>query len=434
MQMLKPFEYEGIWWLPDKPEEKIEGTLRFDPSKGAKLELKEISNIEEVSVILGCSLSPISGIEFTLLHCYNQARDLLGVVPPEFYVKYVFMGVHSHFDKKENIKFRNISIQYLYLDDWANIQVFDIDFKSEGNMVIKYSKFKSIPVNIDEKLKIAVNAGVDSSLSRKEINLKKRAEIKIEPSEEEPFEYYLDIIDKIQKFLTLAVLKPVDPVEIKGTTELHKEERIGQTDYLPIEVYYKIPNIPNLPEEISPDNMLFTLKDIPSTDRLGELLKNWFERTKTKELKPIYESYFKILYNPSSYFEHRCFSFVAAIEGYHQRNFSGKETLKERLDKLFEKYQVILNELTEEELERLKIKDKNEFTCKVKDVRNYLAHFNEEKERKVSDVDLYLLTRKLELLIHAILLEEIGFDLSKIEELLKREIQQDRNKTVIIKN
>jgi len=39
--MLKPFEYEGIWWLPDKPEEQIEGTLRFDPSNGVNLELKE---------------------------------------------------------------------------------------------------------------------------------------------------------------------------------------------------------------------------------------------------------------------------------------------------------------------------------------------------------------------------------------------------------
>jgi hypothetical protein len=43
--------------------------------------------------------------------------------------------------------------------------------------------FKSIPINIDKNLKIAVNASVDDSFSGKEITLKRRTEIKIEPSE-----------------------------------------------------------------------------------------------------------------------------------------------------------------------------------------------------------------------------------------------------------
>lgn len=40
--MLESFEYEGIWWLPERPKEKVKGTLRFNPFKGAKLELKGV--------------------------------------------------------------------------------------------------------------------------------------------------------------------------------------------------------------------------------------------------------------------------------------------------------------------------------------------------------------------------------------------------------
>jgi hypothetical protein len=464
--MLKSFE--GIWWLPDKPEEQIEGTLRFDPSEGARLELKEILNIEEAPIILGFSDSPIPHIEFTLLNCDNQAKDLLGVVPPKFYVKYVFMG--THFQKPEDIKFRDVSVQLQYLFEWAGITGLNIEHPSEKEVLIRYEAPEAIKEEINNELNILI--GLDryimpSQNSQKEICIKEEAEIKIEPSEEKPFEYYLDIIDKIQKFLALATTKPVIPIEIRGTTELHKTEIIG--------IYYKIPNIPSLPEKILPNETLFTLKDIPSPDRLGKLLKNWIERTKTKELKPLYELYFGVLYSPSIYLEHRFLSFVIAIEGYHRRKFNREylseeeyksvydklvevipketnEDLKNRLigsleygnefslrsilNELLGKYQVILDEMTEDELKRLKIKKKEKFINTVVDVRNYLVHQNKELEKKFSGgafrLLICLVTQKLDLLIQAILLEEIGFEPPKVEELLKRKIQKDRNRTVII--
>ena len=37
--MMDKFEYEGIWWLPDKPEKQVSGTLRFTPNEGVILDL-----------------------------------------------------------------------------------------------------------------------------------------------------------------------------------------------------------------------------------------------------------------------------------------------------------------------------------------------------------------------------------------------------------
>lgn len=94
--MLKSFEYEGIWWLPDKPEEQVEGVLKFDPSKGTRLELNnllrknselEIMKIKNAPIILGFSLS---GRDFTLLNCYNPFA--VDFIPVEFFIDYIFEG------------------------------------------------------------------------------------------------------------------------------------------------------------------------------------------------------------------------------------------------------------------------------------------------------------------------------------------------------
>jgi hypothetical protein len=37
--MMEEFEYQRYWWLPDGPEKRVLGTLKFDPEGGATLNL-----------------------------------------------------------------------------------------------------------------------------------------------------------------------------------------------------------------------------------------------------------------------------------------------------------------------------------------------------------------------------------------------------------
>jgi hypothetical protein len=37
--MKDSFEYKGKWFLPDKPEERVFGTLKYDSKEGSTLEL-----------------------------------------------------------------------------------------------------------------------------------------------------------------------------------------------------------------------------------------------------------------------------------------------------------------------------------------------------------------------------------------------------------
>jgi len=40
--LIEEFEYTGEWWIPDEPEKKIHGTLRFTHNERATLELMGI--------------------------------------------------------------------------------------------------------------------------------------------------------------------------------------------------------------------------------------------------------------------------------------------------------------------------------------------------------------------------------------------------------
>ncbi len=58
--MIEKFEYKGYWWLPNRPETKIPGTLTFNPDEGAILDLegsfKDVGDLKRLlrpEVILG---------------------------------------------------------------------------------------------------------------------------------------------------------------------------------------------------------------------------------------------------------------------------------------------------------------------------------------------------------------------------------------------
>ena len=70
--MIEEFEYAGVWWIPDEPEKKIPGTLRFTHNERAILELMGIIKKKEIMsflpyIILGVSSG---GINITLHKCF----------------------------------------------------------------------------------------------------------------------------------------------------------------------------------------------------------------------------------------------------------------------------------------------------------------------------------------------------------------------------
>jgi len=447
-KMMKKFEYKGIWWLPDKPEEQIPGTLRFTPDEGAVLDLigsfkdiKDMNKILEPEIILGVSSN---GKNITLHKCFETKSSFSfpGFQTSSFYANLVFIG--AHFQKLENIKFKSLFVHYLHLDEWVNISGFDIKHLREKEVVIKYKLPEPFQIDISDGLKILINiraTGPSLSFVQKEATIKQKTEIKIETSEDKSFEYYRKIMYHIQNFLSLGIMEPVYPLTIEGITEVNKEMINDKLYNPPVEIYYKLPDIPKAPKTLHPFDMLFAFKDI--SDRFEVFLKNWFE--KADLLEPVYNLYFGTLYNPRMYLEHRFLNLIQAIESFHQRIHRGeylsveeykpvyktlvnaipdwvrsdlKNRLKEylkygrefslrkRLKEIFDKYQQVIDRF---------IENKNTFIRKVVDTRNYQIHHDEDiKERAAGGEELYRLTQKLKMLLEVCLLTELGFSSEKI--------------------
>jgi len=450
--MIEEIEYKGIWWLPDNPQKRISGTLRFAPGKGAILDLtgsfkdiKDMNKLFKPEIILGTSAE---GKNITLYKCIEVKSTLSipGLLTSSFDATVVFVG--AHFQRGEEIKFKRLSIHYSYLDEWVNISGFDIS-QGEEEISIKYKLPQPIQTVIgDYKISIDFKRiGPKQSIVQKEASVKQRAYITIEPLQEKPFEEYDKINYHIQNFLSLGITKPVYPLAIEGMTEVNKQIIGDKPYYPPVQIFYKLPGIPESSKTLLPYNMLFTFKDI--SNRFEAFLRNWFE--KRSLLKPVYDLYFGTLYNPRMYLEHRFLSLIQGIESFHQRTHRGeylsdkdykdvydalvnaipdkvkkdfrdslkdklkyanKFSLRKRLKDIFDEYQEILDEF---------IENTNGFINKVVVTRNYLVHYDQELEGKAAKgEELYRLTQKLGVVLETCLLAELGFNLNEIKDLFSK--------------
>lgn len=453
--MSEKFEFKGIWWLPDKPEEQISGTLRFVAAEGAVLELigsfkdlQDMNKILEPEIILGISSN---GKNITLYKCFetNSTISIPGFLTSSFYVHVVYVGVH--FRKAEEIKFKNLSIHYLHLDEWTNISGFDIKYlMEEKEVIIKYKLPEPFQANIDDELKILINfrfAGPEHSIFQNEATIKQTTEIKVETPEAKPFKDYRKIMYQIQNFLTLGITEPVYPLAIYGITEENREVINDKTFYPPVEIFYELRDIPLSPKILYPSDMLFTFGDI--SGRFDSFLRNWFE--KVDLLEPIYDLYFGTLYNPRMYSEQKFLSLVQAIESFHQRIHGGEYMSVEEYEPVYDALVNAIPDWVSSDLKyrlkeylkygrefslRKRMKDiiyiyqantdrfignKNAFIEKVVDTRNYQTHHDEDlKERAAGGEELDRLTQKLKVLLEVCLLTELGFSSEEIKGLFSR--------------
>lgn len=453
--MIDKFEYKGIWWLPDKPEKRISGTLRFTPNEGAILELigsfkgiKDINKMLEPEIILGISSN---GKKITLHKCSETKSNISfpGLLTSSFYANEVFVG--AHFQRSEDIKFRELSIRYSYLDEWGNISGFNIQHHDKKEVVIKYKQPEPIQASIGEDCKIFIDIQATysiHSIGQKEAGVKQETYIRIKHSVEKSLDEYWNIMRHIQNFLSLGVTEPVYPLAIIGITEANKQTINDKLYNPPVEIYYHSPEISRAPRTLYAHDMLFTFKDI--SDRFEIFLKNWFEKANT--LGPVYDLYFGTLYNPRMYLQHQFLSLIQAIEAYHRRKFEGKYLSDDDYEPIYKKFEEFINKLPIESsfkealksklkygneyslrkrlkdlLEKYKgvvddfIENKDAFINRVVDTRNYLTHYDENlREKAVDGEQLYCVTQQLKIVIVICLLSELGFNFEEIKNLLAR--------------
>jgi len=455
--MSNKIEYKGNWYLPNSPDKQVSGTLSINENGEAIIELigslRDMASEGESSMPLDATTDIILGIaaggkDITLLGRFIIGQDffIAGLPHPALKEKsptpqvsrdtanHVFVGIH--FDSKDEIRFREISVNYSLLDEWAHITGFgDVVEKGRREIEFHYRAPDSILLATVDDFKIYVGANASGSKpvswASRNATIDERTFIRIEFSEEKPLEYCLNIVYQIANFLSFAMLQPVYPLNVTAQTDRALQD---------VQIFLPQQEM-RASVQIEP---LFTLDDIK--EQTDALLTCWFGRAEL--LEPIYELYFGTIYAPRMYLYHKFLSLVQAIESYHRRtrdNFldpvdqheiritkildsisdeKEKKWLAKKLEHSNEPWLAMrLHKLLKEFSRFTKgfIADRPSFVDKVVASRHYLTHYDREKKDQAAEgVELFQLTYKLRLLTEICLLQAIGFTDDAIEAFIER--------------
>jgi len=455
---MEEFEYSGIWWLPENPENQVSGTLKYNPRDGATLILvgsfKEEKNFNifiQPKMILGVTSN---GKYITLYKCFETKFNMSfpGLLNSAFKVSVIIIG--CHFGKEEDIVFSSLSLSYSNLNEWTGISGFRLKPKfNQENRLIKFEVLYEFPEKIEAKFD-KYNISIDFNFNTKrengyELNLKQTTVFKIEPNNPFHLNEYLDEhLYNIQNFLSLAIGTAAYPLIIIGKSKASITKlNDGTIVYNDILIFYKLGTLVDLSKKVYEFDMLFSFKDI--SDNFEIILKNWIE--KSEILRPVYDLYFGTLYNPSMYLQHQFLSLVQALESYHRRKYEGKyisdnnyselheilvKSIPKNVESDFRKslYQKIkyLNEfslrkrikeifLKYGDLVESIIQDQENFIEDIVNTRNFLTHYDKDLEPKSKKgKELYWLTQKMKFLLEICLLSELGIHDESIKTLVSR--------------
>lgn len=444
--MMETIELKGFWWIPGNEEETMVGTLKFTSNEGSNLELiVEFFDEEKfnVDIILGRTSN---GADITLYKCFmiNYSYNSKGFSTVKIYSNIIFEGVH--FNKIEDIKFKEISCHYSNLDEWAWMNGFDVNQNTYNQIEVKYQfPIKEVvEVNNDYTVEIYPDIQMSSrNLVQKEMTISQKIYTKVINKTSKSFEEHMNELRHVQNFISLGVSKPVVIMELVGKTEANQEVFGKYIHYPKVNIYFEVQNLEQSQKSIIPLKMLFNLREIKG--EFSNILKTWFERKEL--LEPIINLYFGTQYNSQIYLEQKFLNLVQAVESYHRRTRKNIEIEESEHQK---RIATILNSVADEhkdwlegrlsysnepilrkrlkelvndcaEILRLNSNQRDSFIYKVCTTRNYFTHYDKSLEGKAAKaIELIDICNKLEKIIRFNLLIEIGFTKESAKGLMDK--------------
>lgn len=459
--MIEKFEIIGEWFLPTNKENRVHGTLMFDPQDTMDLIL--YGSLESDSlfplfktqeIILGLTSD---SKQITLYICHPTRLGGITLVQGEesgipsttYSIRYLLIGLHAY--KTSDLLFNQISTEIFNLGEWIGISGFkrpNINPEAIRNheITVDYKLPEPIEFGIDENIKGRFNFILKhSGFSRyqKTVTINQRVEYQVISVNEKSIDDLLKYINIFQNFLTLALYKSTYPLSIslsgtKHTKDYGKGRRYANT----IQLYFssrsfKINEKPKLDLE-----MIFDYGRIQND--FSTIIKNW--HLKYGLLEPAFDLVFEQFYNDNKFTINTFLNLAQSAETFHARvcnhtkiprkeyknmkesilrlapkeyhawlndqfNFGNNLNLHSRLTELIEKYSNLI-------LDKI-LGDKDEFVLKVKHSRNYYTHYSKKGVKKaLKGGELFYLSEKLKILLVCSFLIEVGFDKNKLETLL----------------
>ena len=459
--MTDKFEIKGEWFLPTDTENRVHGTLTFDPQDGTDLELygslegdNFFPELKDQEIILGLTSD---SKQVTLYNCFMTKSGGATLVQGEesgkpstiYSIRYLLIGLHVL--STSDLKFNQISSEIFNLGEWVGISGFkrqDINPERLKNheIVVEYKLPEFIDFEIDENTNgtfnfIANHPGL--SRYQKTITINQRVEFQAISKSEKCIDDLLEYVITFQNFLTLALYRSTYPLSISLSGERHKKDYgNGETYKKTIKLYFSSRNFKTNEKPKFDLEMIFDYRRIQPD--FETIIKNWY--SKYELLEPAFDLVFEQFYNGNRFTVNTFLNLAQSAETFHARvhnhtkipreqykkmkedilkvvpaeyhawlndqfNFGNNLNLYSRLTELAEKYS---NKI----LDRI-LGDKTQFVLDVKNSRNYYTHYSKDGEKKtLKGSELFYLSERLKILLVCSFLIEVGFDKDKLSLLL----------------
>ena len=440
------FEYQGHWWTPEEPDEKLPGILRFDPEEGATLSLFGSLRVPE-----GEDGIPILGLAMdnTPITLTNLNWPPTIPIIPSGTLKFDSSSIHAgmvivgeHFQRKEEVGFERLIVEYLHLDTWAGVSGFEIAYIDDPDthpITVRHELPEPIAADVGGEYKVNLFFGSGLEASPRpftQATITQVAELVISFPEKKPLRVLTDIAYRLQHLISLGTRRSAFPVAMWGATGAVGEAWRQGIHYRTLG---RTGTVKDRPER---HEMLFSLLDLPGG--FGPAIERWLARSEV--LDPVYQLYLGTVYNPQMFLEQRFLNLTQALEAYHRRTTTTLDLPEDEHERRMES---ILGAVPKEHVtwlegklrysnelnlrKRIKHilnghpqtvsavvgsgKNKRRFINKVVDTRNCRTHFDQSlKERAARGEELHRINDKLGHLMQMCLMSELGFEDDEIKK------------------
>ena len=455
------FELHGYWWIPGDTSNKVAGNLKYN-SDGITLKL--LSNFDE-------SEPDYFTNDYTILHgvtehgehitlcdgfinsCTDSFTSTSVTTIILFFNQMVFGKL---FDTKKEIKFHSLSINYSSLEEWLGEHPFTRESTLEkGQRSVTYKFPPTFEVSIHKK-STKIKSSYTLTTSRKlykSHTFKQKANLKIIPDDFMSLEWYINMIQEFQDFLTLMTNQAIYPKKIQATGDFLDESRNLREEFF----IFLLPQKMFEEQKINSYMLHLNYKDIQ--DNLETILNNWFTDSSYSSRK----IYLRNFYEKAIDQESKFLNYARSLESFHRDTnlVSGQfipdevyTSIKERMldsiqqeDMEKETFNNLKNKMSnalkyahhfgferrirdmfKDTDKRIKdiifpneLRQLKEFSRNVTITRDYYTHYGEIPDYYFKDLDLYFANEKLHVILYYHFCKNLGVE----DDIIWRAINND---------
>lgn len=445
--MQDEIKLKGVWYIPSRPEVKIAGDLHYSSETGVELtvygDLNDGVDDLSFSIING---QTSDGKSATLYKCrqFQRGFSTNGEYTTEYDVTFLLIG--EIFETAEELKFDRLNCRYKDFSNWLG----DFGFKkiefdhSSLEVFMEYQQPSNYKFKLTDDLEMQFNFLVTFPFTKRtaKFELSQNCEITFSSIGKEKIEDLLEWHYSFSHFLTLAYFGRA--ITMSLSLEIKSEEKERADFPKEVTVYYLGRKInQNEKERDHESQFLFRFPSIKAN--FEQIILKWFQVQ--NDIEPCIGALMETFMPSEQPLELKFLSLAHGIETYHRRRRNGfvdtPSVFKAKLDTIIksvdDEYKSWLkeklafsNELTlQERLEQL-VSDiptpiharlfkpsVSDFIKSIKQTRNYYTHYDKKTEKKaLKGPELFKLTGRLKIFLLCLILKEIGFTDTEIENTI----------------